>query len=72
MHQACFVTGWMISQMDYMISLRFPVRPFSGLVGEAASPPFRFLPWLAQLEYPLVMILEGVPDLYTFSVISLR
>ena len=41
--------------------LRLPSRPFLGLVGEVASPPYRFLRWPSRLDSTLVGILEGFP-----------
>ena len=52
--------------------LRLPAQTFSGLVGEEASPIFRFLTWPSRLTSDLADILEGVPPSYTFSETSMR
>ena len=54
-----------------MFVLRFPARPFSGLVDEATSPSFIFLTWLSRLVSALLNVLEGVYTLYTYSDISI-
>ena len=41
--------------------LRLPVRPFSGLDGEADAPPFFFLPELTQSDSSHWLFLEGAP-----------
>ena len=57
LQQACFFTVWMIARMGCMIFLRFPARPFSGLVVGDASTNLCFLALLAWLESALVVIL---------------
>ena len=43
-----------------MICLEFSGAALLGLVGEAASPPLCFFPWLAWFESSLIVVLEGV------------
>ena len=72
MQQACVIhTGRLLSQRDFIFVLRFPLRPLSGLVGEAASPPFLLLTQLSQLASTLGIFLEGVCHSYTCSEISI-
>ena len=60
-HTFLFSTSWRITWMDCIFVLRLPVRPFSGLVGKAASPPLRFLKRSPRLVYYLMGVLEGIP-----------
>lgn len=52
--------------------LHFSARPFSGLYGEVAPPPFCFLPRLARLSSAHWVFLDFFPPSYTCSAISMR
>ena len=52
--------------------LRFPVRPFSGLDGEAALIPYFFLLWLARLASSCFYIFKVVPSSYNCSMVFIR
>ena len=53
-------------------SCAFQRGPSRDWFENTASPPLRSLPWLTRLASVLVVVLEGVPTLYTCSVISIR
>ena len=56
MRQACVSRiSRLLTWRDSIFFLNFPVRPFSGLVGEADSPTFLFLKFLSQLESALII-----------------
>ena len=60
MQQAClFRTGWHIIWMASSFLLRLPVRPCSGLDGEADDPPFLFMQELKRSDYAHWVFLEG-------------
>ena len=73
MQQACFSAPVVLSfGATTFFVLRLPVRPFSGLLGEADYPPFPLLKLLSRLSSALIMFLEGDFTSYICSEISIR
>ena len=73
MQKASFIcTGHLLSWRDWFFVLQLPVRPSSGLIDEAAYPPFILLTWLSRLASALSIILERVCTLYIYSEISIH